>query len=243
MVGLVVSAIAYLRAYIVSRHRLGLEAAALRQQLVVFKRKHPRPSLRNIDRLFWVALRSVWSSWASALVIVKAETVVSWHRAGFRLFWRLRSQPLGRPPLNQEVHSLIRRMKADNPGWGAPRIHGELLQLGFHVSEPTVSRYLRGLKRRTDRVKAKRWMAFLYNHREVIAAFDFFTVPTLTFRVLYCFFVIEHHRRRILHFNTTAHPSSEWIVQQLREAFPLPCPYRYIVFDHDSKFAPTLKHF
>ena len=243
MVGLVVSAIAYLRAFIVSRHRLGLEAAALRQQLVVLKRKHPRPPLRSIDQLFWVGLRSLWKGWASALVIVKAETVVSWHRAGFRLFWRLRSRPLGRPPINPEVRSLIRRMKADNPSWGAPRIHGELLRLGFDVSEPTVSRYLKGLKTRTDRDKSNSWMAFLNNHREVIAAFDFFTVPTLTFRVLYCFFVIEHHRRRILHFNTPDHPSGEWIVQQLREAFPLPCPYRYVVFDHDSKFSGDVEAF
>jgi transposase InsO family protein len=174
---------------------------------------------------------------------VKAETVVSWHRAGFRLFWRLRSRPLGRPPINPEVRSLIRRMKADNPGWGAPRIHGELLRLGFDVSEPTVSRYLKGLKTRPEREKSNSWMAFLNNHREVIAAFDFFTVPTLTFRVLYCFFVIEHDRRRILHFNTTAHPSSEWIVQQLREAFPLPCPSRYVVFDHDSNFTGDVEAF
>ena len=243
MVALVVSAMAYLRAFIVSRHRLGLEAAALRQQLVVFKRKRPRPPLRNIDRLFWVALRSAWSGWAGALMMVKAETVVSWHRAGFRLFWRLRSRPLGRPPINPEVSSLIRRMKVDNPGWGAPRIHGELLRLGFDISEPTVSRYLRALKKRTDGEKSKSWMAFLNNHREVIAAFDFFTVPTLTFRVLYCFFVIEHHRRRILHFNVAAHPSGEWIVQQLREAFPLPCPYRYVVFDHDSKFSGNVEAF
>ena len=117
------------------------------------------------------------------------------------------------------------------PKLGAPRIHGELLLLGFTISEPTVSRYLRRLKRHHDEGKAKRWAAFLNNHREVIAAFDFFTVPTLTFRVLYCLFVIEHGRRRIVHFNTTAHPSSEWIVQQLREAFPLPCPQRYVVLD------------
>ena len=127
-------------------------------------------------------------------------------------------------------------MKVDNPTWGAPRIHGELLHLGFKISEPTVSRYLRGLKRRGDESKAKRWHAFLNNHREVIAAFDFFTVPTLRFRTLYCFFVIEHSRRRILHFNCTAHPNSEWIVQQLREAPPLPCPYRYVLCDRDAKF-------
>jgi transposase InsO family protein len=142
-----------------------------------------------------------------------------------------------------EVRALIRRTKRENPGWGAPRIHGELLRLGFDISEPTVSRYLRGMKRRTDGEKAKSCMTFLHNHREVVAAFDFFMVPTLTFRVLYCFFVIEHHRRRILHFNTTAHPSSEWIVQQLREAFPLPCPYRYVVFDHDSKFGTDVEGF
>ena len=115
-------------------------------------------------------------------------------------------------------------MNADNPNWGAPRIHGELLQLGFNVSEPTVSRYLRRLKRRRDKDKAKRWRTFLNNHRELIVAFDFFTVPTLMFKTLYCFFVIEHGRRRILHFNCTTHPTSDWIVQQLREALPLPCP-------------------
>ena len=119
---------------------------------------------------------------------------MSWHRAGFRLFWRFRSRfrRPGRPKVSGEIRQLIGRMKADNPNWGAPRIHGELLHLGFDISEPTVSRYLRRLKRRGDEGKAKSWMAFLNNHREVIAACDFFTVPTLTFRVLYCFFVIEH---------------------------------------------------
>jgi hypothetical protein len=181
--------------------------------------------------------------WAGALIIVKAETVVSWHRAGFRLFWRLRSRPLGRPKFNDEIRVLIRRTNTDNPGWGAPRIHGGLLALGFEVSETTVSRYLQRLKRRTDQENAERWLAFLHNHREVIAAIDAFTVPTLTFRVLYCSFVIEHHRRRVLHFNATAHPTSEWIVQQLREAFPLPCPYRYVVFDRDCKFAGDVRGF
>jgi hypothetical protein len=156
--------------------------------------------------------------------LVRPETVVSWHRAGFRLFWRWRSRQPGRPKMTLEIRELIRRMKADNPGWGAPRIHGELLQLRFEVSEPTVSRYLQGLKRRHDNNKAKRWLALLNNHREIITAFDFFTVPILKFRTLYCFFVIEHGRRRVLHFNRTEHPTSNWIVQQLREALPLPCP-------------------
>src|SRR5205085_10204372 len=122
--------------------------------------------------------------------------------------------------------------------WGAPKIHGELLKLGFEVSERTVGRYLRRLRRRGD--PARRWLAFLANHREVIVAFDFFTVPTLTFQLLYCFFVIEHGRRRILHFNVTRHPSAEWVVQQLRETFPEAGPYRYVILDRDAKSDDTV---
>jgi putative transposase len=131
MIALVLVTIAYLGAFFISRHRLGLEAAALRQQLTVFKRKQSRPRLRGSGRFFWIALRRLRTGWASALIIVKVDTVVSWHRAGFRLFWRLRSRRLGRPKVSEEIQQLIRRMKTDNPGWGAPRIHGELLQLGF----------------------------------------------------------------------------------------------------------------
>jgi putative transposase len=118
--------------------------------------------------------------------------------------------------------------------WGAPRIHGELQKLGFVVSERSVARYLRRMRRRGD--PGKNWLTFLQNHREVIAAFDFFTVPTVTFHLLYCFFVIEHGRRRILHFNVTDHPTAEWVVQQLREAFPEAGLYRYAIFDRDSTF-------
>jgi hypothetical protein len=127
--------------------------------------------------------------------------------------------------------------------WGAPRVHGELLQLGYDISEPTVSRYLQRLKRQPDKAKLQRWLAFLQNHRELIAAFDFFAVPTLSFRVLYCFFIIDHHRRRILHFNATAHPNSAWILHQLREALPLPCAYRYVIFDRDGKFGAEVRTF
>jgi putative transposase len=134
-------------------------------------------------------------------------------------------------------------MKRQNPTWGAPRIHGELLLLGFDISEPTVSRYLQRLKRIPDESKASQWHAFLNNHREVTAALDFFTVPNLYFRTLYCFFVIEHARRRVLHCKVTFHPTSDWIVQQLREAFPLPCAYRYVLLDHDSKFGSEVRQF
>jgi putative transposase len=200
--------LAYVRAFLIARHRLALEAVALRQQLAVYKRRQPRPKLNRFDRLFWVVIRQIWTNWSEALILVKPETVVSWHRAGYRLFWkwRCRRRRQGRPKVTEEIRGLIRRMKRENPTWGAPRIHGELLALGFEISEPTVSRYLRRLKSVPEESKASQWLAFLNNHREVIAAFDFFTVPTLWFRTLYCFFAIEHGRRRILHFNVTFHP-------------------------------------
>ena len=146
MIALVLAVIAYCRAFFIGRHHLGLEVAALRQQLVVFKRKRPRPHLCDLDRAFWVALRRLWPGWANALIIVKPDTVIDWHRAGFRLFWRWRSRPkrLSRPSVGVEIQRLIRRMKSENPSWGAPRIHGEPLNLGFEVSEPTVSRFCNG---------------------------------------------------------------------------------------------------
>lgn len=153
----------YLRTFFLPRHNLALEAAALRQQLAVFKRKQPRPKLHWLDRLFWIALHRMWTGWTEALIVVKPETVVSWHRAGFRLFWRWRSRRRrrGRPRVSEEIRRLICRMKTENVTWGAPRIHGELLQLGFDISEPTGSRYLHRLTRRCDESKASFWLAFL----------------------------------------------------------------------------------
>ena len=169
----------FLKAFFRSRYNLGLEILALRQQLGVLKRKHPRPRLQIHDRIFWILLHRLWPAWSNVLVIVKPETVVAWHRTGFRWFWRLRSRPksAGRPIINAEVRALIRRMVEENSGWGAPRIHGELLKLGFNVSERTVSRYLRRMSPPSN--AGRLWAAFLRNHREVIAAMDFFTVPTV----------------------------------------------------------------
>jgi hypothetical protein len=141
----------------------------------------------------------------------------------------------GRKPVGREVRELVFRMAAENPTWGAPRIHGELLKLGFTISEPTVSRWLPRMPRRPD--LGKRWLVFLRNHREAIAAMDFFTVPRLTFGVLYCFFIIAHDRRRILRFNVTRNPSSLWIVQQMREAWPYSRAERFLLFDRDAKCA------
>jgi transposase InsO family protein len=230
---------AALRVFFRSRADTALEVLALHQQVAVLKRRRPRPTLRVQDRLIWTTLRRFWPRWTDVLVIVKPETVVAWHRAGFRLYWRWRSRPRGgRPKITAEIRALIRRLAEENPDWGAPRIHGELQKLGFTACERSVARYLRRVRRRGD--PDQRWRTFLHNHREAITAFDFFTVPTLTFGVLYGFFVIEHGRRKILHCNVTQHPTAEWVIQQLREAFPGANPYRYVIFDRDSIFNPDV---
>jgi putative transposase len=174
-------------------------------------------------------------------MIVTPETVVRWHRAGFRLYWNWRSRHrnvMGPGRIRTELRDLIFRMVAENPTWGAPRIHGELLKLGFDISERTVSRWVRRAPKNPEPVM--RWKVFLRNHREIIAAMDFFTVPTLTLNVLYCFFVIAHDRRRILHVNVTRHPSGLWITQQLREAFPYDLCHRYVIHDRDAKFGEAV---
>jgi hypothetical protein len=187
-----------------ARRNLILENLALRQQLAVLVVRHPKPQLATPDRLFWIILRRYWSRWRQALIIVQPVTVVRWHRAGFKLYWKWISRKrtcVGREPTSRELRESIFRMVAENSTWGAPRIHGELMMLGFDISERTVLRWMR--KASCDPEPTKRWAAFLSNHCEAIAAMDFFTVPTLTFGVLYCFFVIAHDRRRILHFNVT----------------------------------------
>ena len=221
-----------------SRSDLLMENLALRQQLGVLTQRHPQPRLAAPDRLFWVVLRRFWSGWKRSLLIVQPETVVRWHRAGFKLYWAWLSRHrirAGRKCVSRELRELIFRMVAENPTWGAPRIHGELKMLGFDLSERTVLRWMRKAPRNPE--PAKRWAAFLRNHREAIAAMDFFTVPTLTFGVLYCFFVIAHDRRRVLYFNVTRHPTSAWVSQQLREAFPFDAAPRYLIHDRDAAFS------
>ncbi len=221
-----------------TRADLVLENLALRQQLLALHSHRPRRRLTAADKLFWVGLLSLWARWKQPLILVTPRTVVGWHRAGFRLYWKWLSRAKargGRKPVNKEIRALIFQIVAENPTWGAPRIHGELLKLGFDVSEPTVSRWVRRAPRPTD--PGQRWLTFLRNHREAIAAMDFFTVPTLTFGVLYCFFIIGHDRRRILHHNVTRNPNALWITLQLHEAWQ--CgdqPERFLIFDRDSKF-------
>jgi transposase InsO family protein len=222
-----------------SRRDLVLENLALRQQLVILAgRRHP--DIRPVDRVFWVLLRRLWSGWAETLAIVRPDTVVRWHRAGFRIYWNWLSRQgkrSGRPPLPREVRALIRRMATENP-WGAPRIHGELIRLGIDVSERSVSRYLRSLPR-TPRANAT-WGTFLRNHRDGIAAMDFFTVPTTMFRVLHVFLVIRHGRRDVSRCAVTTSPTAGWVAQQLRETFPFESAPRFLIFDRDAIFSAGL---
>jgi hypothetical protein len=190
-----------------SRHRdLALENLALRQQPATFKRRHPRPRLRSADRLFWVWLSKIWAGWREALIIVKPETVIAWHRQAFRFYWiwLSRRKSIGRPRGSAEVRTLIKQMAQANPLWGAPRIHGELQNLGLEVSERTVSR----LMPRRREAPSQRWRTFLNNHLGAIIAIDFFTVPSASYCVLFVTVVPAHHRRRIVHFNVTANPTA-----------------------------------
>ena len=229
-----------IRAMCRRRADLVIENLALRQQVTALKQERPRPALDETDRAFWVALRSSWPAWASRLVIVNADTVARWHRERFRRYWAKlsRRRNPGRPRIDTEIRRLIRLMAQD--GWGAPRIHAELTKLGFIISEKTVSRYMPRLPAEPDQVK--RWVAFLH-HKDDIAAMDLFTVPTASLRLLYGFFVIEHGRRHIVHFNATFHPTSAWMMQQLREAFPYDTAPRYLVLDRDSIFSPAVVEF
>jgi transposase InsO family protein len=223
-----------------SRTALQVEILALRHQLGVLQRSVKRPKLTTADRPLWVWLSAVWSEWRSSIFIVKAATVIAWHRKGFRLFWtwKIRRGKLGRPGVPQEIRELIRTMSRENPIWGAPRIHGELLKLGIDIGETSVSKYI--IRRR--RPPSQTWKTFLENHVKSMVSVDFFTVPTIRFQILYVFLVLAHDRRRILHFAATAHPSAEWTVQQLREAFPWDTAPRYLLRDRDRIFGRDFVH-
>jgi putative transposase len=218
-----------------SRLELLVENLALRQQLAVFKQKRPRPRIAPGDRMFWVFLRSVWRNWANALIVAEPDTVVQWQRQGFKWFWRWISaaKRVCRPRIPRELQALIRRMARDN-GWVAPRIHGELMKLGIQIDERTVSRYLP--KRRAPPDKLRNWLAFLRNHQDALVGMDFFTVPTVSFGLLWVFVVLHHERRRVVHFAVTDHPEAPWIVQQLREGFPFDTAPRYAILDRDGKY-------
>jgi putative transposase len=232
MLGLIINALRALRAGFRPRADLVIENLALRQQLAVLRRNAKRPRLRHLDRAFWLLLSRSWSRFADVLVIVKPDTIVRWHRTGFRLFWRWKSRP--RKPkkgeVTLEIKKLIRQMAESNVGWRAPRIHGELLKLGFDISERSVSRFL---PKGTGKPPAQTWRTFLDNHLGSLASLDFFAVPTATFRVLLVFFVLRHDQRRVVHFNITEFPSAAWTAQQIIEASPEDTAPKDMIRDRD----------
>jgi transposase InsO family protein len=221
-----------IRAFLVSRLSLAAENLALRQQVAIYKHSIKRLKLRPRDRAFWVLLSRLWSNWQSALAIVRPETVIHWHQQGFKLYWRWKSRAgkAGRPPIEREIRDLIRRMSRENPTWGAPRILSELLLLDYDVAEGTVAKYMV----RTRKPPSQTWRTFLANHVSDIAACDFFTVPTVTFRVPYVFIVLRHDRRRVVHFNVTANPYAKWTSQQVIDAFPYEDAPRFLLRDRDG---------
>ncbi len=228
----IVSAIAvFVRALIWPRASIAAENMALRQQLGVLRRSVKRPRLKRGDRILWVWLSRLWRHWRSVLVIVQPETVIGWHRQGFRLYWRWRSRKkIGRPLIDGEIRQLIRRMAMENPTWGAPRIHSELRLLGHAIAQSTVATYMP----RRRKPPSQNWRTFLDNHIRDIVAIDFFVVPTVHFRLLYCFIVLRHERRRVVHFNVTPYPTARWTAQQIVEAFPNDEAPRFLLRDRDG---------
>jgi putative transposase len=223
------------------RAALVAENLFLRKQLALFQERKARPRRADASTRWMLAALSQYFAWPDALVSVQADTLLRWHRQGFRHFWRWKSKPAGRPRLPNNLQELIREMAADNLTWGQERIANELqLKLGIRVSPRTVAKYLRrGRPLRTPDPK-QRWLTFVHNHASLIVACDFFVVMTATFRTLYVLVLMEVGSRRILHQNVTAHPTTEWTLQQLRETLPGDHPYRFMLHDRDSIFSQDL---
>jgi len=233
MFDLLVAVVAALRAGFRSRTGLIVENLALCQQLAVLRRRQLRPQLRPFDRAFWVLLSRSWPRWADALAIVKPATVVAWHRRGFARFWARKSGHLGRPPIGDELIALIQRMGRENSTWSRRRIAAELAKLGHDVDKDTVVKYLPkapGPPRRPSLT----WGTFVRMHLEGTIAIDFLTVPTVTFDILYVFFVLSLERRRVLHVNVTSHPYAAWAAQQMVEAIGLDPSVVRLIRDRDG---------
>jgi transposase InsO family protein len=217
-----------------SRRRLEIENLFLRHQLnISLKSASHRHQLRSTDRVILVWMTWLWPSLLSLCRVVQPDTILRWHRAGFRAYWRWKSRGrAGRPKIGSGLRELIQQMRRENPLWGAPRIHGELLKLGFEIAESAVSKYMvwrRGPPPQT-------WRTFLRNHADAIAAIDLFVVHTLTFELLYTFIVVGHGRRQLLCFAVTRHPTAEWLSQQIIQAFPWDTPPAYLIRDNDQAY-------
>jgi transposase InsO family protein len=234
MVALLCFVVTFLVAPFKSKSRLEAENAALRHQLIVLRRKiHGRVRLTNNDRLFFIRLYRWFPSVLNVLTIIRPETLVRWHHAGFRRYWRWKSRSFGgRPRIDTELRALIRQMNIDNPLWGAPRIHGELLKLGFEVAQSSVAKYM--VKRRGP--PSQEWRTFLRNHAPDIAAMDLFVVPTIGFNLLYAFIIVRLDRRELVWINVTTNPTAEWIARQITEAFPWNENPQYLIRDRDRAY-------
>jgi transposase InsO family protein len=217
-----------------SRAALEAEIWTLRQQINILRRTAPKKFVfSGIDRLIFIGLYLLFPKVCDALAIVKPDTIVRWHRAGFRLYWRWKSRPCGgRPRVAPEIRELVREMSIANPLWGAPRIHGELLKLGIDIGQTSVAKYM--ARRRGP--PSQGWKTFLRNHADGIAAMDLFVVPTISFRLLYGLLIIGHGRRQILWFGVTAHPTAEWIANQLTAAYGWEQVPRYLIRDRDGAY-------
>jgi transposase InsO family protein len=231
MIGLFCFVLAVLASPFKSKLRLEAENAVLRHQLIVLRRRlHGRVRLTDQDRWFLIQLYRWFPSILQVLTIIRPETLVRWHRAGFHRYWRWKSRRVGgRPQIEAELRVLIRRMSLENPLWGAPRIHGELLKLGFEVAQSSVAKYM--VKRRGP--PSQGWRAFLRNHAPDVAAMDLFVVPTLGFDLVYAFVIVRLDRRELVWINVTPHPTAEWVARQITEAFPWNEAPRYMVRDRD----------
>jgi putative transposase len=221
-------------------HRaVALENLALRQQLAALTRVRKRPQFRPTDRLFWIVFATTWREWRTAVMVVQPATVLRWHRQWLRRRWAERSKRTrpGRPSTEATIRTLVDEMAAANPLWGAPRIHGELSKLGIEVSERTVSRLLQ----RRGRPPSQKWRTFLANHAATLVSMDFFTVPTLTGRVLFVFVLLAHHRRRVVHLAITDHPTAAWTAQQVIEAFPDDTAPRWLMRDRDAIYGDVFR--
>src|ERR1022692_1437644 len=238
MIALLCFVLAVLAAPFKSKSRLEAENATLRRQLIVLRRKmRGKVRLTNNDRWFFIQLYRWFPSILNVLTIIQPETLVRWHHAGFRCYWRWKSCPRGgRPLIEADLRALIRRMSVENPLWGAPRIHGELLKLGFEVAQSSVAKYM--VKRRAPPSQGRR--TFLRNHAPDIAAMDLFVVPTIGFDLLYAFVIVRLDRRGLVWINVTANPTAEWVARQITEAFPWNEAPRYLIRDRDRIYGSAV---
>ncbi|MBT3487208.1 MAG: transposase [Desulfobacula sp.] len=212
--------------------RLIIENLALRQQLAIMKQSVRRPKIRKRDRLFWIILSRLWNGWKNVLIVVQPETVIRWHRKGFKLYWKSKSQKAGRPPIEIKVQRIVKKMIKENPLWGAPTLHGELIKLGIVISERTVSNMIK--RYRVGNPPSQTWRTFLKNHMNNTYAIDFFTVPTANFKILYVFVILWHERRKVVHFNVTLNPTAQWTAQQIVDACPWDTKPKYLLRDRDG---------